>query len=176
MSDTLRRPKWSERKFTFGHPLWMLADFAERLAGAPARLEERTRGLDPRVALEQVDGKWSIQQNAGHLGDLEELWCTRIIELRRVAHTYTPADPAFIGEQALRHQGRSLEEVLAEFRTKREELVRVLAGADPDLQHRSAHHERLGCAMRLVDVSQFAAEHDDHHLLRIARLRTQLCG
>jgi hypothetical protein len=34
-----------------------------------------------------------------------------------------------------------------------------------------AFHERLQVPMRLVDCAQFYAEHDDHHLIRIRRLR-----
>lgn len=176
LTDPLRRPLWSEREFAFVHPPWRLADFVERLAGAPARLEERVRGLEPSLACEPLEGAWSIQQHAGHLSDLEELWRTRILDLRRGARVHTPADFAFLAERARRHQERGMAEVLAEFRAKRAELVSVLAAADPDLQQRSAFHERLGCAMRLVDVAQFAAEHDDHHLLRIARLRERLGG
>jgi uncharacterized damage-inducible protein DinB len=152
----------------------MLRDFRERLAGTPARLEERLRDLAPDAALAQVDGAWSIQQNAGHLADVDHLWRTRIAELAAGAAVYTPADPAHFNRAALAHAARPLAAVLADFRAGRTALVAAFAAADPETSRRAAHHERLGCAMRLVDVAQFAAEHDDHHLLRIADLRALL--
>lgn len=168
--DTLARPKWSERRFRFVHPSWMLRDLVERLSGTPARLEERVRDCPANTALQRVDGTWSIQQNAGHLADVEELWQLRIAELARGVATYSPADADHFRARAERHQEGTMEEVLREFRAKRAELATVLLAAGPELQDQSAHHERLGCPMRLVDIAQFVAEHDDHHLLRIAEL------
>jgi hypothetical protein len=46
-----------------------------------------------------------------------------------------------------------------------------LSNATPGLQRATAFHQRLQVPMRLVDCAQFAAEHDDHHLLRIRALR-----
>lgn len=61
-----------------------------------------------------------------------------------------------------------------ELRARRARFTDALAAADPELQQRSAFHERLGCAMRLIDCAQFVAEHDDHHLLRIRDLAARL--
>lgn len=165
--ESLRRPKWPDRRFHFVHPLWMLPDFAERLSGTPARLEEVVGGLPPSVLLARLDGTWSIQQNAGHLADVEELWHRRFAELVAGAPTYSPADPAHFAARAERHETRSMREVLQEFRTVRAAYMARLVAAPPELQRASAYHERLGCRMRLIDMAQFAAEHDDHHLLRI---------
>src|SRR5262249_30470353 len=156
------------------HPEWMLHDFLERLAGTPARLEERTRGLGAAIARARVNDSWSVQQNAGHLGDVEELWKLRIRELAEGVEAYSPANPEHLNHAALRHQDRTLAEVLATFRAGREELVAAFRAVDPSVHGRSAHHARLGTRMRLVDLAQFAAEHDDHHLLRIAFLRDRL--
>jgi uncharacterized damage-inducible protein DinB len=152
----------------------MLADFVERLAGTPARLEERVRGLDPAIARAQVDNAWSIQQNAGHLADVEELWQRRIAELGEGRTVFTAADPAYFGRLALRHQDRPMAEILEEFRVKRLALTRILQAVSPEVQLRRALHERLNVRMRLVDIAQFTAEHDDNHLLRIAELRARL--
>lgn len=152
----------------------MLADFIERLAGTPARLEERVRGLDPAIALTQVDNSWSIQQNAGHLADVEELWQRRIAELGEGRTVFTAADPAYFGKLALRHRERTMAETLEEFRVKRFALTRMMKAVSPEVQLRRALHERLNTQMRLVDIAQFTAEHDDNHLLRIAELRGRL--
>ena len=165
------RPPWSERKFAFGHPPWMLTDFIERLRGVLPRLDVLVIGVDDEFAHRQVDGKWSIAQNIGHLSDVEELWQERLDDLRAGRKTYTPAVGARFQELARRYQDRSVAETFNEFRTRRSRLIAALEGASPDLQRAAAFHERLQVTMRLVDCAQFYAEHDDHHLLRIRRLR-----
>src|SRR5688572_31113549 len=108
------RPKWAQRRFAFVHPLWMLADFTERLRGLVPRLEELLRGVDDDVAHRQLDGTWSIAQNAGHLADVEELWQERLEDLRQRRAIYTPADPARFQAAAQRHVGRALLTIVNE--------------------------------------------------------------
>jgi hypothetical protein len=52
----------------------------ERVRGTPARLEELLAGLSPETLTAQVDGRWSMQENAGHLLDLESLVSQRVEE------------------------------------------------------------------------------------------------
>ena len=173
-SSEFDRPLWAERKFKFGHPPWMLTDLIERLRGVLPRLDVLVIGLDDELAHRQVDGKWSIAQNIGHLSDVEELWQERLEDLRAGRKTYTPAVGARFQELARRHQDRPVHETLMEFRSRRSHLIGALAGASPELQRAAAFHERLQISMRLVDCAQFYAEHDDHHLIRIRKLRSML--
>ena len=166
----LTRPRWVQRRFAFVHPPWMLADFIERLRGLPPRGSALLAGVSDEIAHRTIDGTWSIAQNLGHLSDAEDLWQERLEDLRRGRTVYTPADPARFRAAALRHPERPLAATLAELTERRARLVAALAAMPPELQTVSAHHERLGCPMRLVDCAQFAAEHDDHHLLRIREL------
>jgi len=168
------RPSWSQRKFAFVHPTWMLADFVERLRGVVPRLAPLLEGVTETAGHEQVDGKWSIAQNIGHLADVEELWRERLDDLRSGRPTYTPADPARFQALALRHQERTLPEIVQELGERRSRLVMALAEAPAALQAAMAFHQRLQTPMRLVDCAQFYAEHDDHHLLRIRTLRSRL--
>jgi hypothetical protein len=170
----LDRPSWAQRTFSFVHPPWMLADFVERLRGVIPRLEVLLVGVDDSRARLQPDGKWSIAQNVGHLSDVEELWQERLEDLRHGRKTYTPAVGARFQELAKRHQERPLAETLRELGQRRSRLVDALAQASPELQKASAFHERLQVPMRLVDCAQFYAEHDDHHLIRIRRLRVMV--
>jgi len=171
VSSEFDRPPWAQRKFSFVHPPWMLADFVERLRGTLPRLDTLVAGLDDSRAKLQLEGKWSIAQNIGHLSDVEELWQERLEDLRKGRKTYTPAVGSRFQEMAKRHQERSVAETLEEFEARRTRLVDALAQASPELQAASAFHERLQVPMRLVDCGQFYAEHDDHHLIRIRRLR-----
>ena len=171
MSDSFDRPPWAQRKFSFVHPPWMLADFVERLRGLLPRLDALLAGVDDARAQLQVEGKWSIAQNVGHLSDVEELWQERLEDLKSGKKTYTPAVGSRFQELAKRHQERPVAETLRELEVRRSRLVEALAEASPELQTSSAFHERLQVPMRLVDCAQFYAEHDDHHLIRIRRLR-----
>lgn len=170
------RPSWAERKFRFVHPPWMLADFIERLRGTVPRLEALVLDLNDADAHLQVEGKWSIAQNIGHLADVEELWQERLDDLKNGKKTYSPAVPARFQELAKRHQASPIKEIIRELNDRRSLLVDALANASPELQRASAFHERLQVPMRLVDCAQFYSEHDDHHLLRIRRLRSVLAG
>ena len=171
LSSEFDRPPWAQRKFTFVHPPWMLADFVERLRGVLPRLDALLVGVDDRLAQAQLEGKWSIAQNIGHLSDVEELWQERLDDLRNKKKTYTPAIGSRFQELAKRHQDRPVVETLRELGSRRARLVQALSQASPELQQTSAFHERLQVPMRLVDCAQFYAEHDDHHLRRIRQLR-----
>jgi hypothetical protein len=152
----------------------MLADFVERLRGLVPRLDLLLRDVNDDQAHRQVDGKWSIAQNVGHLSDVEELWQERLEDLRQGKKVYTPAVGARFQELAFRHQKQDVQSILAELATRRARLVEAMAKATPDLQKASAFHERLKVPMRLVDCAQFYAEHDDHHCLRIRAIRSTL--
>src|SRR5688572_8500939 len=171
VSSELDRPPWAQRKFSFVHPPWMLADFVERLRGALPRLDALLVGLDVSRAQLQLEGKLSIAQNIGHLSDVEELWQERLEDLKKGRMTYNSAVAARFQELAKRHQERPVAETLREFNSRRSQLVEALAEASPELQAFAAFHERLQVPMRLVDCAQFYAEHDDHHLIRIRRLK-----
>jgi len=149
----------------------MLADFVERLRGTPPRLDALIADLDDWRARLQPEGKWSIAQNIGHLSDVEDLWQERLEDLREGRKTYTPAVGSRFQELAERHQLRSVAETLEELRLRRTRLADALEQASPELQASLAFHERLQMPMRLVDCAQFYAEHDDHHLIRIRRLK-----
>jgi uncharacterized damage-inducible protein DinB len=176
VASALDRPPWAERQFSFVHPPWMLADFIERLRGTVPRLEALVLNLNDADAHRQVDGKWSIAQNIGHLSDVEELWQERLDDLKKGKKTYTPAVGARFQELAKRHQASPINGIISELADRRALLVDAFAKASPELQQASAFHERLKVSMRLVDCAQFYSEHDDHHLLRIRRLRSMLAG
>jgi uncharacterized damage-inducible protein DinB len=171
-SQALQRPPWSQRRFAFVHPPWMLADFVERLRGLVPRLGPLLTGLDDTAAHVAHDGRWSIAQNVGHLSDVEDLWQERIEDLRKGRAVLTPADPARFQAAALLHQERGLDAIVRELDARRSRLVEALADASASLQQAAAFHQRLRTPMRLVDCAQFCAEHDDHHLLRVRELRS----
>ena len=76
----MNRIKWTDRRFDFNFPTGIYPEMIERVRGTPARLEELLDGLAPETLTNQADGRWSIQENAGHLLDLEAIVSQRIDE------------------------------------------------------------------------------------------------
>jgi len=163
--------RWFDRSFAFDVPLSMFPNVVERLRGTPARLEERLRGIPTALLTGRWQDTWSIQENAGHLWDLESLWMARLRDLQAGNPQLTVADLTNRQTWERNHNDSPLDGILKSFRSAREALVRELDGVDESMIERSARHPRLGTPMRLIDLAFFVAEHDDHHLVRITELR-----
>lgn len=162
--------RWFDRSFPSDLPLALFPNVIERLRGTPARLEELLRTVPASVATRRVDNAWSIQENAGHLADLEPLWMARVRDLESGKTVLTEADLTNRQTWEKRHNEAALESILRSFRGARGEFVRVLDGMDSSMFERAARHPRLGTPMRLIDLAFFVAEHDDHHLARMTQL------
>jgi len=160
-------PVWFERKFDFTFPVGQYPNVCVRLRGTPARLEEMLRGVLRDVLVLKPGGKWSAQEHAGHLLDVEPLWMARVDDFLADGDMLTVADLSNRKTHEANHNMRELREILAGFRLERLRLVDRVGKLQPALFARSMLHPRLTQPMRLVDHLYFVAEHDDHHLARI---------
>lgn len=160
---------WFERKFDFTFPVGQFPNLCVRLRGTPARLEEMLRGISHDVLVHKPGDKWSAQEHAGHLLDLEPLWMARVDDFLREGDTLTIADITNRKTHQASHNGRELTGILAEFRAARFHFVDCVAKFQFQLSlfSHSKLHPRLKQPMRLVDHLYFVAEHDDHHLARM---------
>jgi uncharacterized damage-inducible protein DinB len=163
-------PIWFERKFEFSFPVELYPNVCARLRGAPARLEEALRGRSREILIRKPQEKWSAQEHAGHLLDLETLWLARVEDYMAGSEQLTVADLRNRKTAEANHNARPLEQILAEFRAAREELLKRVDALDATLFARAIPHPRMKTPMRLVDHLYFVAEHDDHHLARIWEL------
>ncbi len=161
---------WLNRKFHFDFPVSLYFSVLARVSGTPARLEDAVRELSRGQLITKLGGKWSIQENAGHLLDEEDLFWRRLQEYLAGAERLSPAP---YKNAALKHNDAEIGDILRDFRTARGRQVTVLAGLRPEDFARTAWHPRLQIPMRLVDHLLFIAEHDDHHLARIWELREE---
>jgi uncharacterized damage-inducible protein DinB len=164
------RQPWFQRRFTFDLPVAAAPGLIERLRGTPARLVDRLSGVFAARLTTRIGDRWSIQENAGHLGDLEPLWMTRVHDLAVGRVELEAADLENRKTFQAHHNDRPLREILSDFRTAREAMVSQLEAADQADWVRSALHPRLKTPMRLLDLAFFVAEHDDHHLATISEL------
>lgn len=170
------RTDWIKRQFSFELPVGMYPNVVERVRGTPARLEDLTRGLSREILTRRDGDKWSIQEQAGHLLDLEELGLKRLDDFEAGRETLAAADMANQKTHEANHNSNTIENILAEFRKERMEFVRRLDAYDEAFVQRTALHPRLQMKIRVIDLVFFIAEHDDHHLARISELKRLVAG
>jgi uncharacterized damage-inducible protein DinB len=163
-------PIWFERKFEFSFSVELYPNLCARLRGTPARLEETLRGRSHEILIGKPQGKWSAQEHAGHLLDLEPLWLARVEDYAAGSAQLTVTDLQNRKTDEANHNSRPLEQILSDFRAAREKLLKRVGEMDATLLARAIPHPRLKTPMRLVDHLYFVAEHDDHHLARIWEL------
>ena len=167
--------RWFDRKFELGLGATAAPEIVERLRRTPERLAGAVRGLSPEVLTRKPDGKWSIQENAGHLFDLESLWDLRLDDYDAGATELHAADLENRKTHAAAHNDRAISEILADFNAARGRIVDRLARMTPADLARTALHPRLQQPMSVTDLCFFVAEHDDHHLLTIEELKKVTC-
>jgi uncharacterized damage-inducible protein DinB len=158
---------WFERSFDFSFPAELYPNLKARLRGTPARLEEITSNCDRDTLVRKFEQKWSAQEHAGHLLDLEPLWLARVNDFVAGVTVLTPADLSNQKTHQANHNAGPIETILRDFRAARLELMHRVEEIDPAQFSRTILHPRLKQPMRLMDHLYFVAEHDDHHLAQI---------
>jgi uncharacterized damage-inducible protein DinB len=166
----MNQPAWFERKFDSLFPAELLPNLCARLRGTPARLEEVLRGCSHKILIRKLQEKWSAQEHAGHLLDLEPLWLSRVGDYMEGRYRLTEADLTNRKTNEANHNADPRDQILTEFRAARERLLKRVDELDALPFARSIPHPRLKTPMRLVDHLYFVAEHDDHHLAQIWEL------
>ena len=172
----IRKQPWFEREFPLGLPATLFPVIVERLRGTPARVEDRLGRLPAAVLTRRSGSTWSIQENAGHLLDLEPLWQQRVDDLLSRRPEMTPADLTNRRTHEANHNATALAGLLADFRRARALSVTRLQTVDDAALAHTALHPRLRLPMNLVDHIFFVAEHDDYHLARMSELLGEFNG
>src|ERR1700690_3360975 len=110
---------WYQRKFDFSFPVELYPDLCVRLRGTPARLEELVRGCAGERMLRAAEGKWSAQEHAGHLVELEPLWMVRVEDFVAGRNQLSVADLSNRSTFEARYNERAIDKILADFRAAR---------------------------------------------------------
>ncbi len=162
---------WFERRFVFDLELEDFPGLCDRLQLILETLPNTVRGLSDLDLNHKPFGKWSIKEHIGHLWILEPLWQKRFLDIKDGSQTMTVADLNNRATDEGRFNQYDLESLLDLFREERKktiELLRKFRGTD--FQH-SINHPRLNQPMRIVDLMSFVADHDEHHLKTIQKIR-----
>src|SRR5690242_6659494 len=102
---------WFDRKFNYSVPQDLLPNVLARLRGTPARLEELLRGRSRELLVGRPGEKWSAQEHAGHLSDLEPLWLTRVGDFELGSDQLAVADLTNRKTDEANHNARDPEEI-----------------------------------------------------------------
>jgi uncharacterized damage-inducible protein DinB len=149
----------------------LLPNLLSRLRGAPVRLEAAFHNAPVEVRTLKRDGKWSAQEHAGHLLDLEALWRARLDDFfSSTSQQLTPADLNNRATDEANFNTHPIESILENFRTARAALLDEASTRSFASSERTLPHPRLKVPMRAIDHLYFVAEHDDHHVAEIERL------
>jgi uncharacterized damage-inducible protein DinB len=162
--------RWVDRAFDFSMPVELFPVVIERLRGAPARVEEKVRDLPASVLTRRDGNAWSIQEQIGHLLDLDELHIGRLDDYLAGAAVLRPADVTNRRTTEAGYNERPVAALVSAFRRERQNFVDRLEGWDERRLADKALHPRLKQPMRVIDMAFFVAEHDDHHLARMTEL------
>ena len=168
----MKRIKWFDRKFDFAFEQNIFPSIIERLEKTSLLLKNNIDKIPIKQLTNKKNGKWSVQENIGHLIDLEPVWQGRLedilndeIEMRSVDLENKKTDLA-------NHNEKSIAVLLNEFINIRTLTLNKLNELCVEDVYKSALHPRLKTPMRIMDLFFFVAEHDDHHVARIKELET----
>jgi uncharacterized damage-inducible protein DinB len=173
----MKRTEWFKRDFPSIEDNGILPSIIARLSGTPARIDEIVGNLSPASAVLKPLNKWSIQEEIGHLSDLEPLWFGRLEDLIGGLPELRVADLTNQKTNTANHNATEIKVISQRFRKQRQLFVDRLINLKDDQLLNVSLHPRLKTPMRVIDLANFVAEHDDHHLASVREiLRTQSQG
>ncbi|MEO0897969.1 MAG: DinB family protein [Bacteroidota bacterium] len=170
----MKQIPWFERKFDFASKQNFFPAIIERLEGAPIRLAYKLQHIPEEVRTKRFQDKWSIQENVGHLLDLEPLWQGRLQDILQWKTFLRDADLSNLLTHQADHNHISYKKLLADFAKARRRTVQLLSSLDEGQIFMHALHPRLKVPMRTMDLFLFVAEHDDHHMARMTEIQREL--
>lgn len=160
----MQRLPWIERKFHFDVPPGWVYNIIARLGGTESRLWHIVQAVSEEQTRFKPDGKWSIKEHIGHLGDLEELHLKRLEDFVRRNPQLSLWDVTNTATEQANHNEATIDFLITAFSHKRSKFIQTLSGFDEETHLVQSLHPRLKILMKPVDMATFIAEHDDHHL------------
>jgi len=164
------KTKWVEKKFEFDLAQDEFASILNRLRETPEKIEQLLYSISPEILKRKIDDKWSIQDHIGHIIDLEELHEGRLDDFIKGAEDLRAADMTNKKTHEANHNQKEILDLLQELRITRQKFINRLEVLDDSVLSHVSIHPRLNKPMRPIDMAQFVAEHDDHHIYSIIEI------
>lgn len=161
---------WIDRKFSFDNSQNTFSNTLTRLKQTPQQIRDKIEVIPFQIRTLRFEATWSIQQNIGHLFDLEELWQGRLEDILEGKETMRPWDIENSKTRKARYNRRNMDDILNWFEEARNQTVEALEKLEEADLLKASLHPRLKQPMRMMDLFYFVAEHDDHHLSRIDQI------
>jgi uncharacterized damage-inducible protein DinB len=160
----MNRQKWFDKKFQFDLIEDNYGLILSKLIENPKKISQLVSSLPVEILTNKADKRWSIQENVGHLIDLEELHTGRIDDFIAGEKTLRPADLNNKKTDEASHNEKNITDLLKELKVVRENFVNKMKSLDAKVLKHSSIHPRLKQPMRPIDMAQFVLEHDEHHI------------
>ncbi|HYK46647.1 MAG TPA: DinB family protein [Parafilimonas sp.] len=148
----MKQEKWFNRKFDFSTQENIFPSIIERLAGTPARFEEKFRSIPPDIQSVRLNGSWTIKENLGHLIDLEPLWQGRFDDIMNGEREMRPTDLQNRKTSEANHDAVPIEELLRGFRDIRTKTMKLIQELTDEQVFKTSIHPRLKTPMRVMDL------------------------
>ena len=166
----MNRQKWFDKKFQFELSQNEYGLVLSKLNENSEKISNLVSSLPVTILTKRVDNGWSIQENVGHLIDLEELHTGRIDDFIAGKETLRSADLNNKKTDEANHNKENINNLLKKLKSAREDFINRMKNLDNEILNRSSMHPRLNQPMRPIDMAQFVLEHDKHHIETIKEL------
>jgi hypothetical protein len=137
----------------------------DQLAETPAEVRRLIAGLREEEWSAQPDGEWSVEQNIGHLFDVDICYGFRI---RLILTEDRPSYPAYDEKRLVALPKPPFQELLDGWEAVRRANVVLYGSMDPAQQARIGIHPEQG-EEPAIRLTQKMAGHDLAHLNQIVR-------
>ncbi len=168
----MKHVKWFDRKFDFSFEQNIFPSIIERLKKTPFLLKDKINKMPTTHLTIKRNGKWSIQENIGHLIDLEPIWQGRLEDILNNKVELRSVDLENKKTELALHNEKNIDKLIEDFLNIRLLTINKLHKLTEKEVYKYALHPRLKTPMRTMDLFLFVAEHDDYHLSRINELET----
>ena len=166
----MKQVQWFERKFGFDFTQNIFPSILERLEGTSLRLNHKIQKIPNEFLTIKAEDKWSIQENIGHMINLEPLWQGRLEDILNAEEFLRPTDLQNRQTDDAKYNDLNTSTLLSQFEGIRNQTMQSLVNLSEEDIYKTALHPRLKMPMRVMDLFLFVAEHDDHHLARVTEI------
>ena len=165
------KENWLEKQFDFDFPPSKYVEFLQFLRETTGKLEALVEFLPKEILIRRDGDSWSIQENVGHFLTAESLFLGRLDDYKNDVSVLRPARFEDNPTDKAGFNKKSIQWIFEQFQAQRATYISRLDALEPKDFEKAILHPRLNKPMRLCDMLYFHAQHDQHHLNRIAELK-----